>query len=275
MKNYKQNVIDAADYLKARIQRTPEILLCAGTGLGECAGSIEVAEVFDYRDIPNFPSTTVESHAGCLVFGTMKGRPIAAMMGRFHLYEGYSPKEVSFPVRVMQMLGVRTLIVSNASGGLNSTYSTGDIMVIKDHINLTGENPLAGSNEDEWGLRFPDMISAYDDQLATLALRSGKKLGFKMQQGVYAGLKGPSLETPAEMKFLQVIGADSVGFSTIQEVIAGVHANMNILGLSVITNINDPGNPQPATVEGVIEVAGKVAPKLEKLIGAVVEAANE
>lgn len=266
MDKYSRQVGETADYLRKHSGVTPEVLICAGTGLGDCAGSVSADSVFHYHDIPNFPSATVVSHAGELVFGHLNSVPVVVMKGRFHLYEGYSPLDVTFPVRVMKELGVKRLIVSNASGGLNREFHEGDIMVIRDHINLTGENPLVGPNNDDWGLRFPDMITAYDKSMSDCAVQLGKLLELPVVEGVYAGLKGPSLETPAEMRFLSVIGADSVGFSTVQEVIAGIHAGLKILELSVITNINDPDNPEAATVEDVLEVAGNVAPGLERLI---------
>jgi purine-nucleoside phosphorylase len=201
----------------------------------------------------------------------MDGKQIMAMQGRFHLYEGYSPLEVTFPIRVMQELGVKVLILSNAAGGLNPGYHAGDIMIITDHINLTGSNPLIGGNEKSWGIRFPDMIEAYDKKLAEIAETAGKDEGIPLQKGVYVGLKGPSLETRAEVRFLRLIGADAVGFSTIQEVIAAVHAGIKVLGLSTITNLNDPDQPVPITVEEVIEVAKNAAPKLEAVIKNVIE----
>ena len=193
------------------------------------------------------------------------------MQGRFHLYEGYSARQVTFPIRVMQEMGVTILLVTNAAGGLNRSLKAGDIMIIRDHINLTGDNPLVGTNEDAWGVRFPDMTRAYDGQLGRYAEEAGRQHGFDLRSGVYAGLKGPSLETPAEVRFLQKIGADAVGFSTIQEVIAGVHARMRVLGLSIITNINDPDHPEPASVEDIIAVAEAAAPNLEKVLRYVVE----
>ena len=193
-----------------------------------------------------------------------------AMQGRFHLYEGYSPLEVTFPIRVMQELGVKVLILSNAAGGLNPEFAAGDIMIITDHINLTGSNPLMGPNEDSWGIRFPDMIEAYDKELLELAEIAGRNEGIPLQKGVYVGLTGPSLETRAEVRFLRTIGADAVGFSTVQEVIAAVHAGIKVLGLSTITNMHDPDNPTPATVEAVIAVAKEAAPRLEAVIKNVV-----
>jgi purine-nucleoside phosphorylase len=271
MKNYLNSAIETAAFLNDRIKEKPEIGLLTGTGLGESAESMSVAASFEYEEIPHFSTSTVESHAGKLLFGIVENKPVVVMQGRFHLYEGYSPTEVTFPIRVMQELGVKTLILTNAAGGLNPSFSTGDIMIIADHINLTGSNPLVGPNDDRWGLRFPDMGNAYDPDLRVLAESAGSSAGIRLHSGVYAGLKGPSLETPAEIRFLRTIGADAVGFSTVQEVIAAVHAGMRVLGLSTITNVHDPDAPVPATVEEIIDVARKAAPKLETIIRNVVE----
>ena len=221
---------------------------------------------FAYRDIPHFPVSTVEGHPGQLLIGDLNGRKVAVFKGRFHLYEGYSPQEVIFPIRVMQELGVKWFIVSNAAGGLHSRFSPGDIMVIQDHINLTGQNPLVGPHEPDWGNRFPDMAHAYDPDLARLTLTLGNQLNIPLQTGVYAGLLGPSLETPAEIRFLQTIGASAVGFSTIMEVIAAVQAGMKVIGLSILTNVHDPENPVPATLAEILDVAQNTSPILQRLI---------
>jgi purine-nucleoside phosphorylase len=270
MKNYKKRAIETAEFLRNRIAKPPRIGLMTGTGLGQSAEFLNISEAFDYKDIPHFPTSTVESHMGRLLFGAMDGKQIIAMQGRFHLYEGYSGLEVSFPIRVMQELGVTVLILTNAAGGLNPEFTAGDIMIIEDHINLTGSNPLIGPNEDSWGLRFPDMIHAYDKSLSALAEKAGKHAGIPLQKGTYAGLKGPSLETPAEVRFLRTIGADAVGFSTIQEVITAVHAGVKVLGLSTVTNVHDPDTPVPSTVEQIIAVAGQASPRLEMIIRTVV-----
>ncbi len=270
MESYRKKVVEASSYLLERIKIKPETGILMGTGLGSLAESMKIFASFPYKEIPHFPVSTVESHKGRLLFGKIKEKPVMAMQGRFHLYEGYSPLEVSFPIRVMQNMGVKNLIVSNAAGGLLPKFSPGDIMVIKDHINMTGENPLVGPNIDDWGIRFPDMSRVYDPELISLAKKAGEKAKISIKEGVYAGLKGPSLETPAEVKFLQAIGAHAVGFSTVQEVIAGVHANMKILGLSIITNVHNPDNPLPSTVEEIIEVAANCAPMIEKVIKEVI-----
>ncbi|MCP3921049.1 MAG: purine-nucleoside phosphorylase, partial [Desulfobacterales bacterium] len=252
--------------LKKQIKTPPRIGVLTGTGIGDCIQTDKINESFQYNKIPNFPVSTVEGHAGNLIFGNIGNKPAIMMQGRFHLYEGYTPLEVTFPIRVMQELGVKELIVLNASGGIHPAFTTGDMMIITDHINLTGENPLLGPNEETWGIRFPEMTQAYDKSLSGLAEASGKETGIKLQKGVYAGLKGPSLETPAEIRFLKTIGADTVGFSTVQEVIAAVHGGMKVLGISIITNINDPDNPIPATLEEVIKVAESVSPKIDTII---------
>jgi purine-nucleoside phosphorylase len=271
MKNYKHKAAETADFLKSHIKTPPQIGFITGTGLGQSAAPLNISASFEYKDVPHFPISTVESHIGRLVFGDLCGKPIMVMQGRIHLYEGYSPLEVTFPIRVMQALGIKTLILANAAGGLSPNLSAGDIMIITDHVNLTGSNPLIGPNEVDWGIRFPDMTRAYDQYLVKLAETAGKEKSISLKKGVYAGLKGPSLETPAEIRFLRMIGADAVGFSTVQEVIAAVHAGIRVLGFSVITNINDPDHPVPATVEDVIAVANEAAPRLKAIIKNVVD----
>ena len=270
MKNYKEKIIQAAEFLGARIAKRPRIGLITGTGLGQTAEFLNKVSAFDYKEIPNFPTSTVESHTGRLLFGHIDGKQIMAMQGRFHLYEGYSPLEVAFPIRVMQELGVKILILTNAAGGLNPEFAAGDIMIIEDHINLTGSNPLIGPNDDSWGIRFPDMIHAYDKSLSALSEKAGEHAGIHLRKGIYVGLKGPSLETPAEVRFLRTIGADAVAFSLIQEVIAAVHAGITVLGLSTITNVHDPDMPVPVTFEEVVAAAQQAIPVLERIIKNVV-----
>lgn len=267
----KENAARTAEYIVSKTGFSPIVGVITGTGLSESVAALKTAFSVGYDKIPNFPVSTVQSHKGVLKTGHLGTMPTVVMQGRFHLYEGYAPSRVVFPVRVMQEMGVKIMVVSNAAGGMNAGFSEGDIMVISDHINLTGENPLTGPNEDAWGPRFPDMIHAYAPPLATLAFAAAKELGIDLKTGVYAGLKGPSLETPAEIRFLKTIGADAVGFSTVMETIAGVHAGMKVLGLSIITNINDPDNPAPATVDAIIDTASRAAPKMESLIEKVVQ----
>lgn len=271
MERYKTTVINTADFLKNQLKALPEIAFLTGTGLGSSTDSMEIDFRLSYGDIPDFPVSTVESHRGELIFGRFCNKKMMVMQGRFHLYEGYSPLEVTFPIRVMQALGVKYLVISNASGGLNLDFSTSEVMIIKDHINLTGHNPLKGPNIDDWGIRFPDMTQVYDKQLAKLAFEAASKAKIPIRHGVYAGLSGPSLETPAETRFLKTIGADAVGFSTVMEAIAGVHAGMKVLGLATITNINDPDNPEKATVEDIILTANKAASNINLILKGVLE----
>jgi purine-nucleoside phosphorylase len=271
MKSYPQKVKEAVGFLEKYMTCPPDLGIMTGTGLGESIEALEIKEAFDYGQIPNMPQSTVQSHQGRLVIGTIGGHSVIAMQGRFHLYEGYSPLEVTFPVRLMQMLGVHAVILTNAAGGLNLGFNAGDIMVIADHINLTGENPLAGPNEGDWGTRFPDMTSVYDHQLIGLAEKAAKAHGISLRKGIYVGLKGPSLETSAETRFLRTIGGDAVGFSTVQESIAAVHGGMKILGLSTITNINDPDNPTPDTEEAIIKVAQTASSNISAIIQSLVK----
>ncbi|RTZ95066.1 MAG: purine-nucleoside phosphorylase [Deltaproteobacteria bacterium] len=266
---YYNEVKATATWLRKRTAIQPKIGLLTGTGLQEAIRSMTPQSVFDYQQIPHFPLSTVQSHPGRLVFGETDGVPIMAMQGRFHLYEGYSPLEVTFPVRVMQLMGIRYLILTNAAGGLNPDFMAGDIMLITDHINLTGANPLVGPNEDRWGVRFPDMGFAYDPDLLQRVQTAADNLKISVRSGVYAGFTGPSLETPAEIRFLRTSGADAIGFSTVQEVIAAVHGGIRVLGLSTITNVHDPANPVPANVDDIIAVARAAASTVDKLICAV------
>jgi len=244
--------------------------LLTGTGLGDSGQSLTVSVSLSYEDIPHFPVATVQGHIGKFLAGKMGSQAMMVMQGRFHLYEGYSPQEVTFPVRVMQALGAQMLFVTNAAGGLNPAFGPGDIMIIEDHINLTGANPLVGPNHDDWGERFPDMTEAYDNRLISLAEKAGTDAMIPLRKGVYAGLLGPSLETPAEIRFLRTIGAEAVGFSTTQEVIAAVHARIKVLGLSIITNVHDPDHPAPASVEEIINVAKAAAPQVDRILHAVI-----
>ena len=260
---YRKNVQKAKDFLEKILPYRPKILLVLGTGLSGAVKDIQVDLSVPYEEIPHFPRSTVESHEGRLVIGQLAGREVAAFQGRFHFYEGYSTKEVTFPLRVMSLLGAKLLIVSNAAGGLNLSFQMGDIMLIKDHINLIPDNPLRGPNVDEWGPRFPDMSEAYSKRMRELLKEVAD---FPLQEGVYVAVPGPSLETPAETKFLRLIGADAVGMSTVPEVIVARHANMEVLGLSVIANVNDPDNFQPILLEDIIASAQKAEEKLISLV---------
>ncbi|MDA8139901.1 MAG: purine-nucleoside phosphorylase [Desulfobacteraceae bacterium] len=267
--------VEAAAFLRNRWEQTPTAAIFAGTGLGNLTAALHNHTAVAYGEIPHFPLSTVQSHAGQLVNGWLSDIPVVVLQGRFHLYEGYSPAAVTFPIRVLQSLGVSTLILTNAAGGLNPNFSSGDLMVISDHINLTGANPLVGLNETQWGPRFPDMTAAYDLGLRNIAFSAAPTLGIQIRQGVYVGLKGPSLETPAEMRFLRTFGADAVGFSTVMETIAAVHGGMRVLGLSTITNMCLPERLSPSSVDEIIAVAEAASPKLAALIAQVLKVENE
>ncbi len=271
MKADRAQVLETTKFLKKYIDGVQTIGFLTGTGLSDSLNGLDIICELNYSDIPNFPISTVESHQSKLIFGTLGGKKILMMQGRFHLYEGYAPTQVVFPIRVMQEMGIGTLILSNAAGGINSSYKAGDIMIISDHINLTGKNPLLGPNEDTWGIRFPDMAAVYDSSLIDSALKVAEENQIKVLTGVYAGLLGPSLETPAEIRFLKTIGSDAVGLSTIMEAIAGVHAGMRILGISLITNINNPDSLSKTTIEEVLKVAQNSIKPLNRLICKVIE----
>ena len=266
---------EAADHIRGQIKGSPEVAVLTGTGLGDSLPSMQIDAGMDYTEIPHFPTSTVTSHYGRLSSGEVAGRSVVLLQGRFHLYEGYAPHEVVFPIRVMQALGVKALIMTNAAGGLNPLFATGDIMIIEDHINLTGTNPLIGPHDNRWGVRFPEMTNAYSERLQELAQTAALNLEVGVQKGVYAGLTGPSLETQAEMRFLHTIGAEAVGFSTVMESIAAVHAGMKVLGLSVITNMCLPDALTPTDVEEIIAVAQAATPHLETIITQVIRHLNE
>jgi purine-nucleoside phosphorylase len=249
----------------------PSVAIILGTGLGQLARAIDVKASMSYTEIPNFPLSTPESHAGRLLFVTLGGKTVVAMQGRLHLYEGYSARQVSFPVRVMRALGAETLVVSNACGGMNPLWNPGEIMLIADHINLLGDNPLIGPNDDELGPRFPDMSNAYDSGLRDMARQVAIEERVVLREGVYAAVAGPNLETRAEYRFLRTIGADVVGMSTVPEVIVAVHGGMRVLGLSIITDSCLPDALEPATVEQIISVASSAEPALATLVRGVVE----
>ncbi|MFH0783898.1 MAG: purine-nucleoside phosphorylase [Pseudomonadota bacterium] len=249
---------------KTTIRPTAGIIL--GTGLGRLADSITIDVQLPYSDIPHFVAATVEHHAGKLILGLLGETPVVCMAGRFHAYEGHSAAEITFPVRVMKSLGCRDLLISNVAGGLNETYQRGDIMILDDHINLLGTNPLIGPNDPELGDRWPDMIEPYDRKLQDKALAIAKKLGIKVQpQGIYACMSGPSLETRAEYRMLRMIGADAVGMSTVPEVIAAVHAGLRVFACSIITDLCYPGALQPVNIAEIIATAGEAEPKLVQL----------
>jgi purine-nucleoside phosphorylase len=262
-----EKIKQTADFIKSKIDIKPEIGIILGSGLGGLADRIEEPFVLKYKDIPNFPVSTVEGHSGNLIFGKLGGKNVVAMQGRFHYYEGYSMKEVTFPVRVMYFLGVKFLFVSNASGGLNPEFKAGDIMIITDHINYFPEHPLRGKNLDELGVRFPDMSKTYDAEMIRMAEEIAKENGINIRKGVYIGSSGPTLETRAEYRMFRIWGADATGMSTVPEVIVAHHQGMRIFGLSVVTNGSEPPAPDAETThEEVQNVAGSVEPQMTKLI---------
>jgi purine-nucleoside phosphorylase len=275
MDRYHQQVEQAADYIRSRWGAGVPVALVTGTGLGAVVEGIRSDRTLTYAELPHFPVSTVASHPGRLVLGLLEGVPLLVLQGRFHLYEGYSPREVTFPIRVLQALGIRHLLISNAAGGLRGRFRAGQIMIIRDHINLSGANPLVGPNRDRWGVRFPDMSAAYCPELRSHARTAAGDLDIPAVEGVYAGLLGPSLETPAEVRYLQTIGAEAVGFSTVQEVIVAVHAGMKVLGLSILTNVHHPDAPQTATLEEIIAVAQEAAPRAGRLIQATLKHIQE
>ncbi|HEU4719816.1 MAG TPA: purine-nucleoside phosphorylase [Gemmatimonadaceae bacterium] len=266
-----ESVNAAADVVRARLSRVPEVAIVLGTGLGGLAREIDVAATVEYADIPGFPLSTVESHAGRLLCGTLGGKAVVAMHGRFHRYEGYSLQQVTFPVRVLRALGAETLVVSNACGGMREAWAPGDLMLIADHINLLGDNPLVGENDDRLGVRFPDMSAPYDASLRALAREVAREQGTVLREGVYVAVTGPNLETRAEYRMLRTIGADVVGMSTVPEVIVAVHGGMRVLGLSIITDQCIPETLEPADLETIIATAGRAEPRLTALVRGVLE----
>ena len=262
---------EAAAVVRARFDVRPDAAIILGTGLGRLAGEIEADVVIDYADIPGFPASTVESHAGRLLCGTLGGKSVVAMQGRLHRYEGYTLQQVTFPVRVLRALGADTLIVSNACGGLNPLWSAGDLMLISDHINLLGDNPLVGPNDDRLGPRFPDLSAPYDSSLRTLARSVAADSKIPLREGVYVAVMGPNLETRAEYRFLRAIGADVVGMSTVPEVLVAIHAGMRVLGLSIVTDMCLPDALEPATIDRIIAVANRAEPLLADVVRGVLE----
>jgi purine-nucleoside phosphorylase len=261
---------EAAEYLGTRLPRRPEIGIILGTGLGDFADALDVECVVPYRDIPHFPTSTVESHAGELHVGRLAGRAVAVMKGRVHFYEGYSMRQVAFPVRVLKAIGCETLIVTNACGGMNPDMPAGTLVVVTDHINLMGDNPLVGENDDTLGPRFPDMSEPYARALITLAEGAALDLGIPLQRAVFVAVPGPNLETAAEYRFLRWVGADVVGMSLVPENLAAVHGGQRVLAFSVVTDECLPDRLEPADIPRIIATAGRVAPVLTRLVTEVV-----
>uniref|UniRef100_A0A7V4JPI4 Purine nucleoside phosphorylase n=1 Tax=Thermodesulfobacterium geofontis TaxID=1295609 RepID=A0A7V4JPI4_9BACT len=265
---YFKKVEETYQFLKENAPFIPDIIITLGTGLSSLGEKTEKVKSIPYKEIPNFPISTVETHKGELIFSYLEDKKVAILQGRFHYYEGYSAKELTFPLRVLTLFKPKIYIVSNAAGGLNLSFKAGDIMVIKDHINLIPDNPLRGINNEAWGPRFPDMSCAYDFDLKELFKKVSQKLNEQVKEGVYVAVPGPSLETPAETRFLRMIGADAVGMSTVPEVIVAVHAGLKVLGISVISNVNDPDNFKPILFSEVVEQSKKTEKRLEKIIRA-------
>lgn len=257
---------ETANWIKERYTQAPEVGIILGTGLGGLVKDIQVEIALSYDEIPHFPVSTVESHHGKLIFGKLGDKTVVAMQGRFHYYEGYDMKQVTFPVRVMKMLGIKRLFVSNASGGVNPDYEIGDLMILNDHINLFPEHPLRGKNDSKLGPRFPDMSVPYDKDMIIKAVEIGMKHGFPIQQGVYAGLTGPTLETPAEYRYVYRIGADAVGMSTVPEVIVARHMGIPCFAISIITDMGVEGQIVEVTAEDVVKVASEAEPKMTTIM---------
>lgn len=268
---FREKRDEALEYIQNHTDLRPNYMLILGTGLGQLADEMDVVDQISYDQIPYFPVSTVESHAGKLLFGTLGGKEVVAMQGRFHFYEGYTMQQIVFPIRVLKENGADTLFVSNACGGMNPNYSRGDIMLISDHINLLGDNPLIGPNDDELGPRFPDMSDPYTERLREIARNVALEQSIAMHQGVYVAVSGPMLETKAEYRYLRLIGADVVGMSTVPEVISAVHMGMDVLGISVITDECFPDALEPVNIEDILEAAAMAEPKMTKVIIRVLE----
>lgn len=271
MTNIKTELSQTATHIQQHLTHIPEIGLILGSGLGVLADEIENPVTLAYEDIPHFPVSTVEGHAGQLVAGTLAGKQVIAMQGRFHFYEGYSMNQVIFPVRVMKELGVKQLIVTNAAGAVNESFSVGDLMIIKDHINNQGTNPLIGPNDESLGLRFTDMSNAYSTRLRQIALQQAKQLQVSIQEGVYVANTGPCYETPAEVRMARQLGGDAVGMSTVPEVIAARHSGIEVLGISCLSNMGAGILPQPLNHEEVIEVTERVRSSFLGLVKAILK----
>jgi len=271
VEEFRQKRFEALSFIRENTDLRPNYMLILGTGLGQLADEMQIETEISYDQIPHFPVSTVESHAGKLLFGTLGGKEVVAMQGRFHYYEGYTMQQIAFPVRVLKENGADTLFVSNACGGMNPYYKRGDIMLIRDHINFLGDNPLIGPNDDELGPRFPDMSDPYTERLREIAQNVALEEAIPMQQGVYIALSGPMLETKSEYRFLRLLGADVVGMSTVPEVITAVHMGMDVLGVSVITDECFPDSLQPVNIEEILDAAAMAEPKMTKVIIRVLE----
>lgn len=271
MQDLPAKIDEARRALVQQFATAPRVGIILGTGLGGLANQIEGRIAIPYAEIPHFPESTVQSHAGQLVCGTLRGVPVVAMEGRFHFYEGYSMQQVTFPVRVMKALGAETLLITNAAGGMNPHFELADLVVIEDHINLMGDNPLRGRNDESLGPRFPDMAQPYDKKLLSLAKRSALELGIPCHPGVFVAVAGPNLETRAEYRMLRGLGADLVGMSTVPEVIVAVHAGLRVLGFSIVTDVCLPDALEPVAIEKILAVAARGGERLARLIPRILE----
>lgn len=271
IKRYVERVNEATAYLKGMIERTPEFCIVLGSGLQVIADSVENQKRISYKDIPEFPISTAPGHKGELIFGTLNGKEVVLMNGRFHYYEGYHMRDVTFGIRVMQQLGTKYIFLTNAAGGLNPDFEVGRPMIISDHINMMGDNPLIGPNVDDWGPRFPDMSNAYDKSLRELAKQVARELNIPVYEGVYVAVAGPNFETPAELRMFRALGADAVGMSTVPEVIAAAHGGMKLLAISAITDRAVPDDLKPLTAEEVLEVATKTGKMIAKILAEMVK----
>lgn len=269
MKQYER-ASEALNYIRSKIRYMPEIAVILGSGLGKFADGIEDRTEIEYKDIPMFPRSTVQGHAGKLIIGKSGGKNIIAMQGRFHMYEGYGPDDVTLPVRIFQLMGVKILIVTNAAGAVNTEFDVGDLMIIEDHIGLFCPSPLSGENDERFGTRFPSMTSAYDKKLTEAAYNAAEETGIKLRKGVYCYCKGPMFETPAEIRAIRALGGDAAGMSTVPEVIAAVHGGLRVLGISCITNMAAGILNVPLTHEEVMETGKKVENSFSKLVGEII-----
>lgn len=271
MQKLKEMIDESVNFIKSKTEIKPDVAIILGTGLGALEKEIKNSIAIPYKEIPHFPLSTVETHAGKLVFGEIGNKKVVAMSGRFHRYEGYSMQQITFPVRVMKTLGAKILVVSNAAGGMNRIYQAADLMIISDHINFIGDNPLIGENDNTLGPRYPDMSEPYDRKLIELAEKIAIEEKIRVHKGVYVGVTGPNLETAAEYRFFNMIGADAVGMSTVPEVIVALHSGLRVLGISVITDMCIPDRLEKANIEKIIKIAMNAEPKLTKLMSLTIQ----
>ncbi|MCK5454299.1 MAG: purine-nucleoside phosphorylase [Calditrichia bacterium] len=271
MTDLKQKIEETLQFIRQHTELEPQVGIVLGTGLGDLVTEIEIERELSYQDIPNFPLSTVETHAGKLITGHLSGKPVVAMQGRFHFYEGYSMNQITFPIRVMKFMGINTLLISNAAGGMHPDYRKGDMMIMEDHINLLGDNPLIGPNDDDLGPRFPDMSEPYSKELIQVAEKIALDENIKVQRGVYIAVTGPNLETRAEYRFLRSIGGDVVGMSTVPEVIVARHMDLDVFGVSIVTDECFPDTLQPVDVPDIIKTANEAQPRLTLLMKRLVE----